>query len=207
MTIYNILPVMPQGGTIIEIGAHNGSDTQRLYGLIKPKQFFVFEPDPRNYVEIEARKLDIILKKEAVSNYNGTAKLWMSGGKPPGRDHEHTASSSIMNPAGHIKKHPEYNFDKQVEVPVTTLDSLLDRYDIPSVKFIWCDAQGSEANIIKGGQKILERTDFLFCEYSDEELYEGQKSLKEWIKLLPGKWEEVCKWDGDILLRQLREWM
>lgn len=204
MTIYNILPVMSQGGTIIEIGAHNGSDTERLYNLIKPNRFIVFEPDPRNYPDIEKRNLPITLIKGAVSNTVGSTKLWMSGGKPPGMNHEHTASSSILNPAGHIKKHPDYNFDKQIDVPVFTLDSIMaSPVDYP-IKFIWCDAQGSEANIIRGGQHTLMLTDFFFCEYSDEGLYDGQEKLKDWLKLLPGRWEEVCKWEGDILLKRIK---
>ena len=202
MTIYNILPVMSQGGTIIEIGAHNGEDTERLYNLIKPDTMIVFEPDPRNYPEIDKRNLPITLIQAAVSNENGTTKLWMSGGKPPGRDHEHTASSSILNPAGHIRKHPDYNFDKQVDVRTVALDEVTDPFN--HIKFIWCDAQGSEANIIRGGQKTLLKTEFLFCEYSDEALYEGQMNLEEWMRILPGRWEEVCKWEGDILLKRVK---
>jgi len=203
MTIYNILPVMPTGGTIIEIGAHNGSDTERLSNLLKPDNFYVFEPDPRNFKQIEKRDLPVFVIGAAVSNKNGKANLWMSGGKPPGRDHEHTASSSILNPAGHIKKHPNYNFDNQMEVDTVTLDKFMSPHT-GDIQFIWCDAQGSEANIIEGAQETLARTNFFFCEYSNEELYDGQKKLEEWMRLLPGRWEEVCKWDGDILLKRIK---
>jgi len=203
MTIYNFLMMLPKGGTIVEIGAHNGSDTEWVHKMLKPDHMICFEPDPRNFAELNKRNLPISMVQGAVSDKEGKTKLWMSSGKPANQDHEHTASSSIMKPDGHIKKHPEYNFDKQIEVDVYTLDSVMKVYKEP-IKFIWCDAQGSEANIIKGAQETLARTDFFFCEYSDEELYSGQKKLEEWRHTLPGSWEEVYKWDGDILLKRVK---
>lgn len=202
-TIYDYIYELPKGGVVIEIGGCDGSDTQRLYNDLKPNKLICFEPDHRNYAKIEARNLPIILIKSAVSYDAGSAKLWMSGGKPPGMNHEHTASSSILQPTGHIIKHPCYTFEKQTIVDVTTLDIVIKEHNIKKINFIWCDAQGSEGNIIIGAQHTLSITDYLFCEYSNEELYDGQLKLDEWLRLLPGKWEEVCKWEGDILLKKI----
>lgn len=66
------------------------------------------------------------------------------------------------------------------------------------------DVQGAESDVIAGGQKTLGRTRFIYTEYSDRELYEGQLSLRSILDLLPA-FEVVTLYpreiEGDVLLR------
>ncbi|MGD1015492.1 MAG: hypothetical protein ABR863_03490, partial [Roseiarcus sp.] len=58
----------------------------------------------------------------------------------------------------------------------------------------------AEADVILGAAKILRETRFLCTEYSDVELYEGQRPLKELLALLPS-FDVVTRYPGDVLLR------
>ena len=53
--------------------------------------------------------------------------------------------------------------------------------------------------MILGGRGALARAHYLYTEYSDEELYEDQPTLKEILELLPG-FRVVELWPDDVLL-------
>ena len=79
------------------------------------------------------------------------------------------------------------------------LDTYRARAGLDLVDFVWADIQGAEADMIRGGRATLARTRYLFTEYADEELYEGQATLSEILALLPG-WRLVELWEEDVLL-------
>jgi hypothetical protein len=50
--------------------------------------------------------------------------------------------------------------------------------DISFIDFIWADVQGAEEDLILGGLDTLrKRTKYLFTEYNNSEMYEGQINL------------------------------
>ena len=65
------------------------------------------------------------------------------------------------------------------------------------------DVQGAEQDVIAGAPTILQKTRFLYTEYSNNELYEGQLSLKRLLALLPS-FEVEARYPGDVLLRNRR---
>ncbi len=73
----------------------------------------------------------------------------------------------------------------------------------PLVDFIWADTQGAEADLIEGGRETLRRTRYFYTEYYECEMYEGQKPLRELLKMLPD-FTVVARYDNDILLRNDR---
>ena len=64
----------------------------------------------------------------------------------------------------------------------------------------WIDVQGAELNVIREGKKLLEQTRFLYMEYADKELYEGQANVQQLLAELPG-FEVIQVYAGDVLLR------
>ncbi|EGE56154.1 nodulation protein [Rhizobium etli CNPAF512] len=66
------------------------------------------------------------------------------------------------------------------------------------------DVQGAEADVIAGGNQILMRTRYIYAEYSDHELYEGQLPLRAILELLPS-FQVVVEYprgvEGDVLLK------
>jgi hypothetical protein len=68
------------------------------------------------------------------------------------------------------------------------------------IDFIWADIQGAEIDLIKGGTKSFEKVKYLYTEYNNSELYEGEIGLTEICNLLPN-YEIVYDFGGDVLLK------
>ena len=90
-----------------------------------------------------------------------------------------------------------------MQVSVRSLDSWAEEFGVGSVDFIWMDVQGAEVDVIRGGAHLLGSTRFLYTEYSDEELYEGQATLAELVEELDG-WTLVAKFPNDVLFENMR---
>jgi 2-O-methyltransferase len=190
----------------IEVGANDGSDTRRLLDAFPSMTIECFEPDDRaiglwrrTVCDDRAR-----LHEFAIGATDGVTSFFMSSGAPQGREHEFPEgwhlSGSIRRPTGHLDAHPWCEFPTEAEVTVRSLDSWAEEFGVGAVDFIWADVQGAERDLIAGGLKTLAHSRFLYTEYSETELYEGQRGLKELLEMLPG-WSIHTKFSGDVLLQ------
>ena len=85
-------------------------------------------------------------------------------------------------------------------MPTATLDSVCEQQGIGPVDFIWLDVQGAELDVFSGAAQTLARTRFLYTEYSNQELYKGQRGLRDLVKHLKG-FSVLARYPGDALLR------
>ncbi len=205
-----------------EIGANNGSDTQGFLDLFEKGRFFCFEPDPRAYKKLIANVNDYrcSIFNYAISDTTGTAEFNMSGGWPddfPGTG-DWDMSGSLKKPKNHIPLHPWCTFDKKINVKTVTLDDIyythlfgkplpgsatVENYD-PVIDFIWQDVQGCEENVIKGAPDVFSTcVKYLYTEYSDKELYEGEATKEKILEMLPN-FELIEDFGTDILLYNRR---
>ena len=83
------------------------------------------------------------------------------------------------------------------------LDSFCRQQGLDRIDFIWADIQGAEGEMVRGGMQALERTRYLYTEYSDDELYENQASMREILELLPD-FRVLELWPDDVLLENRR---
>jgi hypothetical protein len=60
--------------------------------------------------------------------------------------------------------------------------------------------QGAEGALATHGAQALARTRFVYCEYSNEELYAGEPTLERLLELMPA-FEIVHRLPDDVLLR------
>lgn len=192
--------------TIFELGVHWGEDTRRIMNLCKSKpNYHGFEPDPRNIKRIKENKLPYELKLNecAVSDKDGVIDFYLSGGNHPVNGNLMTGANSIRMPKDVLNKHSWISFDDVIKVKTTYLDKYCKENSIDKIDFMWCDIQGAEYDMIKGAKDILTKTKYAFLEYSDSELYLGQKKIKDYMDLLSdcGDWEVVHVFDIDILLQ------
>jgi hypothetical protein len=109
-------------------------------------------------------------------------------------------SGSLRTPKGHIEKYPWCKFKRTISVEVRTLDTWASKHAPGKIDFIWADMQGAEGDLATDGAQTLSRTRFLYCEYSNEELYEGEPSLARLLELMP-TFDVVYRLPGDVLLR------
>lgn len=86
-----------------------------------------------------------------------------------------------------------------IEVETGSLDSYARKTGISTVDCIWAHVQGTEGEMIRGGRDLLGRTRYLFMEYSDDELYEGQAPLAGILAMLPDL-RVVELWADHVLL-------
>jgi FkbM family methyltransferase len=194
---------------IFEIGAHFGIDTEKIYGLTKAT-IHAFEPDPRNYKILHERGVNNIAKivNIAISDKIGESIFYLSSGQVyTGNElldkNDWSASSSLKVPKKHLERHPWCKFNDAVSVVTLTLDEYCRVNKIDTIDFIWCDVQGAEDLVIKGGQEMLKKTKYLYTEFCNEELYEGELNLESIIKLLPGNWEVLLFEGENVLLKRL----
>lgn len=197
---------------IIECGCHVGVDTQRLRETFPGARLIAVEPDPRNLAQLSSRGITSIAEvlPMAVSDHDGTATFHLSEAdlntEHPSwvKSRDYSGSSSLKRPAEHAVQHPWCVFEKSVEVPTITLDTLARERSIDRIDLIWADVQGAEDLLIAGGQAALARTRYLYTEFSDTEVYKGQIPLAQILDRLPGgpqAWSIVEKFPYDVLLR------
>lgn len=180
---------------LLELGAHHGHDTEWLLAACKGKyRYIAVEPEPQNTARLRARfRSQVDLFAGAIGAVTSPVPFYHS-------EWNSWSSGSIRKPKEHLKYFPDCVFSGTPTVDCFTLDDLCRERNIDHVDFIWSDIQGAERDMIAGGENTLKVTRYLFMEFDDIEMYEGQANRETILALLPG-WETVKLFEFDILLR------
>jgi FkbM family methyltransferase len=179
----------------LELGSHEGTDTEWL-AQIPGVRIHAFEPDPRN---TQPPRANVTVHHAAVWEHDGRRPLILS---EEGWGQRWTYSSSLRRPKNHLHRYP-VTFDGSVEVELVALDTFAREHAIELVDFVWADVQGAEGDVVRGGLATLRNTRYLYTEYSNDELYEGQSTLPELLALLPD-FRVLELWPEDVLLENRR---
>ena len=179
----------------LELGSHEGTDTEWL-AQIPGVTIHAFEPDPRN---VQPMRENVEVHRAAVWGHDGRGSLILSR---EGWGREWTHSSSLRQPKNHLQRFP-VTFGETIEVNLVSLDTFTRERGIDVVDLVWADVQGAEGDVVRGGPATLRNTRYLYTEYSDDELYEGQATLAELLELLPD-FRIVERWPEDVLLENQR---
>ena len=187
--------------TVLELGCNDGTDTNELLRVLPNARIYCFEPDPRAIKRFKetVNSNRVTLAEVAVSDRDGFAIFHGSSGQPPnkskgsGASHycfldEWDLSGSLCKPTGHLAYSPWVTFPESRRYTVKTirLDTWLESHpEITTIDFIWADVQGAESMMIRGAPRALARTKFLYTEFYNQEMYEGQPNLKAILALLP----------------------
>ena len=194
---------------IVECGCHDGRDSEKFLQWMPGCRLVCFEPDPRplerheppGFIRRIGADRRVMLIRAAVSDSSGEAVLYRSSGKPPGErwegitDWDH--SSSIQRPTGHYKMSPWCTFPEnhRLKVRTVTLDEVPRIQCEPIIDLVWADTQGAEGAVIAGARQTLKRTRWLYTEFYDTPMYEGQPNLETITGMLPG-WQLVAIYGG-----------
>jgi len=172
------LPVNP---VIIDCGAHIGTDSIQLARVFPKSKVHSFEPVPSVFDVLKKNAVkfpNIQCHQLALSNQNGTAKMFVSSG---GSD----ASSSLLEPGEHLNDHPNVHFDNSISVQTITLDQWAADNGIEKVDLLWLDMQGFEYNMLRASEKILPQVKAIFTEVSTKESYREvmqYSGYKSWLE-------------------------
>lgn len=193
--------------TILDIGANDGHSSELFLHAFPAAMLHCFEPEPRAFALLRARLAGRAqIHPVAVCDRDGFATFHQSGGalegaEPvPGGWHQ---SGSLRPPKEHLQIWPSVTFESTITVPTRSLDSWASDAALGDVDLIWMDVQGAEDLVFAGASRTLARTRYVFTEYSDAELYEGQRPLAQLLDALPG-WTVERRLSMDVLLRNTR---
>jgi FkbM family methyltransferase len=138
----------PEGGVVIDIGAHIGLFAVRAAQLTRHTgKVYAFEPTPNTQkllqgtIALNKMHDSIIPRKEAVAEKDGVTYFYVS-------DNEGDNSNSLVG----------YREDKELhktEVELTSIDSFVRKQNLTRIDFIKIDAEGYEYNVLKGAEETF----------------------------------------------------
>ena len=192
---------------IFEFGCHDGYHTRVLTRLAdrlcRGYRYIALEPDSRVFPHAQAAVRDnpaVTLLQAAVHCRGGLHRFHLSSGV--GADGSaYSGSSSLLAPAAVTEVWPGMRFDSTAMVQCHTYDDLFANAVADLTDFVWADIQGSEIDLIRGGPNALKRTRYLYVEYSNGGLYQGDADLDGLCRALGRDWEVAEDFKGDALLR------
>jgi len=180
---------------ILDIGSYDGKDGYEVAKLGAHVHCF----EPVNFDNFMSHE-NMVLHPYAIGAED---KITVMNCSP------HKQSNSLRKPKTHLELFPEVKYTHRESVEMMRIDTWYKGFSTikytPKIDLIWADVNGSEGDLIKGAQKVLSITRFLFIETSDKELFEGQITTDELLKLLPG-WKVLGIYNhlgnfGNILLQ------
>jgi FkbM family methyltransferase len=191
---------------MLEIGAHEGSDTAKFLAAMPGIRLHCFEPELRAFVRLRGAVGDdprVSLFPVAVADDDGLLPFYASTGKAGSRE-DWDLSGSLHRPTAHLTRTPEITFKPAALVPSVRLDTWLDWHSETAIDFAWVDIQGAQRDFIAGARRALAAMRYLYIECHSTPLYEWEPTHDELIGLLPG-FEPLGVYGGEnILFRNRR---
>lgn len=128
-----------EGDNVIDVGAQIGLFSMYASRLAKNGRIFAFEPDSKNLKMLQKNFIlnyikNVIIEKCAVSNKNGTKKLFISNG---GKTSRHSFYKDYVE-----------QVVKSVRTKTISLKKVLEKNKIKKVNFLKLDCEGAEYEIL-----------------------------------------------------------
>lgn len=137
---------------MIHIGAHH-AQSHATYEKMGAERIIWCEADPRNVDWIKQNLKDIELMEGLFWSEARSRKVFYL--------YDETQQSSANTPSSSQET-------KNIELITKTIDSEFMKLNLSKPIMLVLDVQGSEVEVLKGGKKFLEQTDFLVVELTEE---------------------------------------
>ena len=165
---------------IFDVGANTGQYGQRLRKLGFNGNIVSFEPLPDAFQQAKyAADQDgsWTIVHTAIGNFIGETHLNVS---------QNSYSSSILDVLPvHVASAPESISLRKINVPVQTIDSLIDQYYTDDSRlYVKIDTQGYEKQVFEGCLRSLDKISGFQMELSLLPLYEGETLMFDMVNLL-----------------------
>jgi FkbM family methyltransferase len=183
-TIETVKQFLPDNPVIVEAGAFDGNDTNKMALQWPAGTVHAFEPVPEIYERLlsnTSRFTNIRYYPLALSDNNGTALFHIS--ERPSRPGIASQAGSLHKPKQRLSKSPLI-FPRTTTVPTITLDEWTANNAVSAIDLLWLDTQGHELAILQAAPSMISHIRVILAEVSFIESYEGQPQYEEvvaWI--------------------------
>lgn len=179
-----IKSLLPDNPIILEAGAFDGKDTQRLSNTWPLGTIHSFEPVPEIFelLQQSTKELsNVACYPLALSDTSGFQEFYVAEHpKKPGKPCQ---AGSLKKPSERLAWSPII-YPKTLMVPTTTLDNWAQQQAICRIDFAWLDLQGNELTVLKGSPNILKNITIILMEVNFINAYEGQSSYTQTLSWL-----------------------
>lgn len=152
--------------TIIDVGAYTGGWTSRVIKYYPEAKIIMCEAQPEKKTYLEK------IKQTSPSQIEYHIGLLGSTEKESVPYYLMETGSSVF------EENTEYDREK-VQLPMCTLDTLIDVNSLEKPFFLKLDVQGYEIEVLKGGQTLLAEADIVLLEVSILEYNKGAPLMAE----------------------------
>ena len=145
-------PFVDPGDLVFDVGAHLGDRTAAFAAL--GARVVALEPQPHLFRWLRllvGRRPGVTLRPEAAGEEEGTAILAMSDANPTVST---LADGWRMRVPTENRSFQNVRWERNLEVPVTTLDRLIEEHGVP--RFCKIDVEGHEAEVLAGLSRAID---------------------------------------------------
>lgn len=177
------LPLLGVNSTI-EVGAHEATFSLAIKKEIPQARVRAYEANPNVYAYFALgggmEKAGVEYNYSAIGDKNGIAPFYIYGVIDGKKEPEDGRRHSLLLRVG-TESIDEYS---SVAVPIARLDSLCAFDPDDSVYALWVDAEGAGGQVLRGAQKVLERSAAVYVEMESKPKFTGQSCDRELMEYL-----------------------
>jgi len=167
-TLYDIVGIV-EPGMFVEVGAFDASFSCRMKARYPDARCLALEANPRVFErfrdEIQAKGVDYMLLAAAAES--GNVDLYIPE-VIAGNARPHVNRMASLN-----QIRAKNSTMVKTSVPAITLDKLLAPTS-PERLCMWVDVEGAIDKVLEGAQRTLERTDVIYCEIEERQVWKDQ---------------------------------
>jgi len=173
---------------VIHVGAHFGEE-YNSYIQNGIYEIHFFEASRKTYEKLVNQVGVASVYNYALGSCEGEAELFVES-------LNQGQSNSLLEPSLHLKQYPQIVFNQREKVHVRQLDF----FEIETCNFLNMDVQGFELEVLKGGEKTIDKLDYVYSEVNRAETYKNCAQINELDDfLLPKGFVRVeTIWSGGI---------
>ena len=183
LNTYKIILKIKKAGiypnTFIDVGANRGMLTKTVNYIFPDCNIYSFEPIKACFIELKKLENTISTLKSfncALSDHNGSAQF---------NESLYDYSSSLLKMT---KRHESaFPYTKETfayKSDVYAFEYFSDKIKLKAPTMLKLDVQGAELKVMHGAGEMLKLIDYILCEMSFVELYDGQPLVKEVVNYM-----------------------
>ena len=201
---------------VFDIGANKGGYTKLCKNINKNVKIFCFEPHPKTFISLQENidNNQITFINKALSDKNGKLLLY---------DYKEKDGSSHASLYANVieKVHGKESICHKVDV--TTVDNIVNEFNIRKIDLLKIDVEGNELNVLKGSKEalnngIIEAVQFEFTQINStsrifmKDFFDILKEKYTINRLLPNEllplkeynstMHEICGYQNIVALRK-----